>query len=252
MTFYSGNSANYFFVTALFYGRIKNAVQTSDYKGGSGLTKQFDAPFIAVEGPIGAGKTSLALKLSEHYRFHLLEEIVDENPFLSKFYEDIDEWSFQTEMFFLCNRFKQLEDLYENQLSKGYSVVSDYHIFKNHLFAKQTLRDEHLAKYERIYNILTGDLPRPNVILYINASLDTLLNRISRRGREMEKSIDPSYLHQLSGDYEQFMRDHQHVYPEIPVITLDGDRLDFVANPHDFRRIVDQLDEAITKKRSLL
>jgi deoxyguanosine kinase len=216
------------------------------------LTKQFDAPFIAVEGPIGAGKTSLALKLSEHYRFHLLEEIVDENPFLSKFYEDIDEWSFQTEMFFLCNRFKQLEDLYENQLSKGYSVVSDYHIFKNHLFAKQTLRDEHLAKYERIYNILTGDLPRPNVILYINASLDTLLNRISRRGREMEKSIDPSYLQQLSGDYEQFMRDHQHVYPEIPVITLDGDRLDFVANPHDFSRIVDQLDEAITKKRSLL
>jgi deoxyguanosine kinase len=221
-------------------------------KEGADLTKQFDAPFIAVEGPIGVGKTSLAAKLSSHYRFHLLEEIVDENPFLSKFYEDIDEWSFQTEMFFLCNRFKQLEDLYDNQLRDGYGVISDYHIFKNHLFAKQTLKEAHLAKYERIYNILTGDLPRPNVILYLNASLDTLLERINRRGREMEKSIDPAYLQQLSSDYDQFMRDHQHVYPEIPIVSLNGDKLDFVENPHDFNRILDQLDEAMSHKRTLL
>ncbi|SDN35489.1 deoxynucleoside kinase [Alkalicoccus daliensis] len=216
------------------------------------MTKQFDAPFIAVEGPIGVGKTSLAIKLSKYYNFHLLKEIVDENPFLSKFYEDIDEWSFQTEMFFLCNRFKQLEDLYKNHLHAGYPVVSDYHVFKNHLFAKQTLTDEHMEKYERIYHILTDDLPRPNVIIFLNASLETLLSRIKLRGREIEKGIDPDYLQQLSSDYEQFMRDHKHVYPEIPIVTINGDNLDFVEKEHDFQRIVDQVDEAMRRKRTLL
>lgn len=216
------------------------------------MTKQFNAPFIAVEGAIGVGKTSLANRLSEHYQFHLLKEIVDENPFLSKFYEDIHEWSFQTEMFFLCNRFKQLEELYEKHLADGYPVVSDYHIFKNHLFAKQTLQADHLSKYERIYHILTADLPRPNVIIYLHASLETLLERINFRGREIEKSIDPDYLQKLSVDYEQLMRDHQHVYPEIPVVTVDGDRLDFVVNDHDFKIITDQVDEAMHRKRTLL
>lgn len=216
------------------------------------MTKQFSAPFIAVEGPIGAGKTSLAGRLSAYYQFHLLKEIVDENPFLSKFYEDINEWSFQTEMFFLCNRFKQLEDLYDKHLGKGYPVVSDYHIFKNHLFAKQTLQTDHLEKYERIYHILTDDLPRPNVIIYLNASLETLLERIKLRGREIEKSIDPDYLQQLSTDYEQLMKDHKHVYPEIPIIYVNGDNTDFVVNEHDFQRITEQVDEALSRKRTLL
>ncbi|CAM3724658.1 deoxynucleoside kinase [Alkalicoccus chagannorensis] len=216
------------------------------------MTREFHAPFIAVEGAIGVGKTSLAQKLSRKYDYHLLNEIVDENPFLSKFYEDIDEWSFQTEMFFLCNRFKQLEDLYTTHLQKGYPVVSDYHIFKNHLFARQTLKEAHLEKYERIYHILTNDLPRPNVIVYLHASLDTLLQRIQKRGRDMEQSIDPAYLAQLSHDYDQLMRDHQRVYPEIPVISISGDELDFVENEQDFERITDQLEEALTKKQNLL
>ncbi|NJP39355.1 deoxynucleoside kinase [Alkalicoccus luteus] len=215
------------------------------------MTKQYNAPFISVEGPIGAGKTSLATMLSRHYDYHLLQEIVDENPFLSKFYDDIEEWSFQTEMFFLCNRFKQLEELYSEKLVKGYPVISDYHIFKNHLFARQTLRDDHLEKYERIFHILTDDLPRPNVIVYIRASLETLLARIEKRGRAMEQAMDPSYLEQLSADYDQFMRDHQRVYPEIPVITLEGDTFDFVSRPHDFKRILGMVDEAIQKKQAL-
>ncbi|PRO66877.1 deoxynucleoside kinase [Alkalicoccus urumqiensis] len=215
------------------------------------MPKQYDAPFIAVEGPIGVGKTSLSEKLSSYYQYHHLKEIVDENPFLGKFYEDIQEWSFQTEMFFLCNRFKQLEDVYEHHLAKGYPVISDYHIFKNHLFAKQTLQEEHLEKYERIFSILTGDLARPNIIIYLNAGLDTLLERISRRGREIEKSIDPAYLQRLSADYEQFMRDHERVYPEIPVIRISGDEMDFVEREHDFQRIVDMVEDAMTRKQTL-
>ncbi|GEL08412.1 deoxynucleoside kinase [Salisediminibacterium halotolerans] len=210
-----------------------------------------DSPFIAVEGPIGVGKTSLATKLADYYQYHLLKEIVDENPFLSKFYEDIDEWSFQTEMFFLCNRFKQLEDTYERFLTKGHPVVSDYHIFKNHLFAKQTLQQHHFDKYDRIYNILTDGLPTPNVIIYLHASLDTLMSRIKMRGRAMEQSIDPDYLQRLANDYHQFMKDHQRVYPNVPIITINGDELDFIQREEDFTRIADQIDGILNQKQTL-
>ncbi|WP_280768147.1 deoxynucleoside kinase [Salipaludibacillus daqingensis] len=215
------------------------------------MSNQFDAPFIAIEGPIGVGKTSLATKLSEHFQYYLLKEIVDENPFLTKFYEDIDEWSFQTEMFFLCNRFKQLEDTYDQYLKKGHPVVSDYHIFKNHLFAKQTLKDQHFNKYDRIYNILTDDLPTPNIIIYLHASLPTLMDRIKHRGRSMEQSMDPNYLKQLSEDYHQFMKDHQRVYSHIPILAFNGDEMDFVQNEGDFQRILDQIQYALSHKRSL-
>ncbi|MDG5787528.1 deoxynucleoside kinase [Evansella sp. AB-P1] len=215
------------------------------------MTQQYYAPFIAVEGPIGVGKTSLSTKLSEHFQTNHLKEIVEENPFLSKFYENIEEWSFQTEMFFLCNRYKQLEDTYEHCLSKGQAVVSDYHIFKNLLFAKQTLRDDHFHKYDRIYRLLTDDLPRPNVIIYLHASLPTLLDRIKRRGRSIEKSIDPKYLHQLSEDYHQYIKDHKRVYPHIPILTFNGDEMDFVNKEDDLNIIIDQVKHVIKKQEAL-
>lgn len=215
------------------------------------MSNEFHAPFIAVEGPIGVGKTSLASKLSAHYDHFLLKEIVDENPFLSKFYENIDEWSFQTEMFFLCNRYKQLEDTYEKYLSQGQAVVSDYHIFKNLLFAKQTLKSDHIQKYERIYQILTTDLPKPNLIIHLHASLPTLIDRIEKRGRKMEQSIDPAYLERLSSDYHQYIKDHRRVHPHVPVLSFNGDEMDFVNDEEDFQKILDHIDVFLTQKRAL-
>lgn len=148
-------------------------------------------PFITVEGPIGVGKTSLAKVIADHFQISLLKEIVDENPFLGKFYNDIDEWSFQTEMFFLCNRYKQLEDIEKNYLTNDQAVVADYHIFKNLIFAERTLKNEQYNKYLEIFNILTRDMPKPNMVIYLNASLDTLLSRIGKRGREFEKIYPP-------------------------------------------------------------
>ncbi|EIT83798.1 deoxyguanosine kinase [Fictibacillus macauensis ZFHKF-1] len=207
-------------------------------------------PFIAVEGPIGVGKTSLAKAISEHYTCKLLKEIVEENPFLGKFYDNIEEWSFQTEMFFLCNRYKQLEDIQKDYLSQNIPVVSDYHIFKNRIFAGRTLTGSHYDKYMQIFDILTKDMPVPNMIIYLNASLDTLLKRIELRGRNIEKQIDPAYLSQLAADYEAFMVAFQKEHPEIPVLTFNGDELDFVSQPKDKERIF-QAIEAVLQKGEL-
>ncbi|MGM0855412.1 MAG: deoxynucleoside kinase [Bacillota bacterium] len=205
-------------------------------------------PFITVEGPIGIGKTSLAKAISEHFHFHLLKEIVDENPFLDKFYDDIEEWSFQTEMFFLCNRYKQLEDIEKHYLSQNKSVVADYHILKNIIFAKRTLKDEQqFKKYLTIYDILTSDMPRPNVVIYLNASLDTLLKRIEKRGRDFEKKISPLYLKQLSLDYEEYMNTFEKTHPDIPVLRYNGDHVDFVQNKEDLEHILTQLETTLKK-----
>ncbi|MFB6433646.1 deoxynucleoside kinase [Bacillus thuringiensis] len=202
-------------------------------------------PFITVEGPIGVGKTSLAKEISTHMQLHLLKEIVDENPFLGKFYEDIDEWSFQTEMFFLCNRYKQLEDINIKYLNQRKPVVADYHIFKNLIFASRTLKDSQYDKYMQIYRILTQDMPVPNVIVYLTASLETLQKRIAMRGREFEKNMDPNYLLQLTKDYETAMDAFKKDHPEIPVLKFNGDDMDFVKNPDDLNVILSALQNTL-------
>ena len=181
--------------------------------------KQRDrVPFITVEGPIGVGKTSLAKEISTHMQLHLLKEIVDENPFLGKFYEDIDEWSFQTEMFFLCNRYKQLEDINIKYLNQRKPVVADYHIFKNVIFASRTLKDSQYDKYMQIYRILTQDMPVPNVIVYLTASLETLQKRIAMRGREFEKIwIQITYYTQKITKQQWMLLKRPSRYPSIEI-----------------------------------
>ncbi|PPA68415.1 deoxynucleoside kinase [Jeotgalibacillus proteolyticus] len=209
-------------------------------------------PFVTVEGPIGVGKTSLANAISSHFQFHLLKEIVDENPFLDKFYDNIDEWSFQTEMFFLCNRYKQLSDIQRLYLESQKPVVADYHIFKNIIFAKRTLQPEEYKKYLEIYRIMTSDMPKPNVVVYLHASLDTLLKRIKMRGRGFEKNMSHLYLEQLAADYEEFILHFEQTHPEIPVIRVNGDDVDFVHKEQDLTSILKQVENSLPKRSTTL
>lgn len=166
----------------------------------------------------------------------------------NKFYEDIAEWSFQTEMFFLCNRYKQLSDIEKKYLSKDTAVVADYHIFKNLIFAKRSLSKEEYEKYEAIYHILTKDMPVPNLVIYLDASIDVLVDRIDLRGREFEKKISTTYLEQLSSDYRMFIDDFELKHPEIPVIRFNGDEMDFVQNNQDLQIILEKVDETLHRR----
>lgn len=205
-------------------------------------------PFIAVEGPIGVGKTSLSKKIAETFGYTLLKEIVDENPFLNKFYEDIDEWSFQTEMFFLCNRYKQLKDIKKNEIEQNHSVVADYHVFKNLIFAKRTLQESEYNKYEKVYDILIEDMVTPNMVIYLDATVDTLMKRIAMRGREFEKMIKRDYMEQLVADYHEYIEHFEKANPDIPVLRINGDACDFVKNEYDLQHILTKVEDMMDRR----
>ncbi|MFC3747797.1 deoxynucleoside kinase [Paenibacillus sp. GCM10012306] len=203
------------------------------------------APFIAVEGPIGAGKTTLSSMLAETLHLPIIKEIVEENPFLDKFYQNMDDWSFQLEMFFLCNRYKQLEDTITQYIEKGKPVISDYHIYKNLIFSERTLKGTKRDKYRQIYHVLTDDLPKPDIILYIRADLDTLLARIAKRGRSFEEGMDKAYLQQLIEDYDDAMSSLAAREPSTIIMTIDGNTVDFVENRTHYEEIAAKVKELI-------
>ncbi|AYX88983.1 deoxyguanosine kinase [Staphylococcus cohnii] len=198
--------------------------------------------FIAVEGPIGVGKSSLAHKLSQTFNYYEEKEIVNENPFLSDFYEDISKWSFQTEMFFLCNRYKQFQDLEAIQTG----IVSDYHIYKNKIFANNTLTPSEFDKFSRIYDILTEDLEMPNAIIFLDADLEVLKKRIALRNRSFEHQIEDYYLLNLKRDYNAYYRSLKADGES--VIRIDTTDLDFMKQENDYNYILNLVQPLIGGK----
>jgi deoxyadenosine/deoxycytidine kinase len=193
--------------------------------------------FIVVEGPIGAGKSTLARLIAEHFGADLILEDPAANPFLPLFYRDMKRHAFATQMFFLFQRINQLSAVRQPDLFDKKSVA-DYMLAKDRLFAKLTLDDNEFKLYTQLYDHLKPQAPEPDLVIYLQASVDRLLDRIARRGRPMEKNIGEDYLLRLSAAYTR----HFYDYDEAPLLIVNSDRFNFADNPSHFKLLMDRID----------
>ncbi len=195
--------------------------------------------YLVVEGPIGVGKTTLTRALSKRFAARSVLEIVEENPFLASFYQDRNKYAFQTQLFFLLSRFRQQQELFQQELFSQVTV-SDYLFAKDRIFASITLDPNELALYERIYQHLGPRVMRPDLVIYLTARLEVLLSRIKKRGREFERKFDAEYLAELARTYGDFF----HRYDETPLLVINTSDIDFVESEADFEdliRVISQL-----------
>jgi deoxyguanosine kinase len=193
--------------------------------------------YIAVEGVIGVGKTTLATILAERLGAKLQAEEVEENPFLEKFYGDMAGYAFQTQIFFLLSRYRQQVDLVQTSLFEQ-KVVSDYIFAKDRIFAYINLNDDELALYERLVKILEKDIARPDVVIYLQASTDVLMERIRKRGRSFERNMPHDYIDTLNRAYNHFF----FHYDETPLIMVNTDSLDLPKSPDHLERLIQAMD----------
>lgn len=192
--------------------------------------------FIAVEGPIGVGKTTLARRLAETFNYEVLLEQADDNPFLERFYREPRRYALQTELFFLFQRAEQLRDLKQNSLFEQVRV-SDFLIDKNELFAEVTLDEDEFGLYRNVHRHLTLDAPRPDLVIYLQAPTPVLLQRIAKRGLAHERTIDADYLDRLNNAYARFF----HFYDDAPLLIINAADIDFAGNDNDYQQLVTYL-----------
>lgn len=205
--------------------------------------------FITVEGVIGVGKTTATRILAEALRGEILFEIVEENPFLKDFYQDRDAWALQLETFFLLNRVKQLEDI-GRRLDQGAVVISDYNVIKNRVFAGLTLTGSKREKYMQLFSVLTDDLPRADLIIYLRADHTTVMERIRRRDRSFERNMDPEYIRRLAQEYEEYFVEPERYVGETPVLLVDTTNMDLVGNSLDKQGFIDRVRQALAGARA--
>ena len=196
--------------------------------------------YIAIEGNIGAGKTSLANLLSDQFNAKVVLERFADNPFLPKFYEDKERYAFPLEMSFLADRYQQLsDDLAQFDLFKNF-IVSDYYIFKSLIFAQVTLSKDEYFLYRKMFDLMYKEITKPDLYVYLYQNTDRLLENIKKRGRDYEQSIEKDYLKKIQEGYSNFIKTEQ----DLNVLTIDVSELDFVNNSDDYTKIINQIKKS--------
>ena len=200
--------------------------------------------YVAFEGNIGAGKTTLATKIAEDFNAKSVLERFADNPFLPKFYEDQTRYAFPLEMSFLADRYKQLsDDLSQFDLFKDF-VVADYHIFKSLIFAKITLADDEYRLYSNLFHIIYKEMPKPDLYVYLYQNSDRLLQNIKKRGRSYEQEIQAEYLDKINTGYLDYIKSQT----DLNILIIDVSDLDFVKNHEDYLFILNEIQNKITSK----
>jgi deoxyguanosine kinase len=194
--------------------------------------------FIAVEGNIGAGKTTLTQLLSQYYNAKLMLEEFSENPFLTKFYENPKQYAFPLELFFLAERFKQQQELIKNTDLFQSVTISDYLFTKCLLFAKVNLPEEEYRLYQKMFDVFQQQLVTPDVLIYLHAPVSKLQSNIKKRNRKFEQSIPDEYLYKLQETYTSYIKQHN-----IKTIFVDASNADFLYNEAHFKLITDALEK---------
>ncbi len=195
-----------------------------------------DIRYIAIEGVIGVGKTSLANMVAERLGARLVLEKFDENPFLAKFYEDPEHYAFQTQIFFLLSRYKQQQELFQADLFHSH-VISDYIFEKDKIFAYLTMRDDELKLYENLLSTIEHNVPQPDLVIYLQASVDRLMENIEKRDRPIERNMSEEYIRELNEAYNYFF----FRYKSAPLLIVKATDIDFVNNPDHFEDLLQQI-----------
>jgi deoxyguanosine kinase len=189
--------------------------------------------YIAIEGPIGVGKSSLAQILARKFGARLVKEDVANNPFLERFYENPRKFAFQTQLFFLLSRYRQQKEVAQGNLFES-GVVCDYILAKDKIFALINLEDDEVSLYESIYKLLVSTLPKPDMVIYLQARPEVLLSRVRKRGVAYERNISLDYLKTLSDAYNEYF----FHYNETPLLVVNTSEIDFVESPRDLEHLV--------------
>ena len=194
--------------------------------------------YIVIEGPIGVGKTSLAKKIAFDFDSELLLEKAEDNPFLARFYKNPSQYALSTQLHFLLQRAQQVQDFRQADLFQG-SHIADFMVDKDRLFAQMTLNSDELELYQQIYTHLTLDAPRPDLVIYLQAPLETLRERIAHRGIDYEQQIRDEYLLRLSESYTRFFYD----YDDSPLLTVNAQSVDLINNAEDYQALLGKIND---------
>jgi deoxyguanosine kinase len=193
--------------------------------------------YVVIEGNIGVGKTTLASRIADQFNAHLILEHFADNPFLPKFYDDPEKYSFPLELSFLASRYKQLrEELVPQDLFKSFSVA-DYYFMKSMVFAASTLTGDEFNLYRQIFNIIYNSLPKPDIYVYLHLNPERLLGNIEKRGRNYERSITVEYLRKIQDSYFSFFKQN----PENKYLVIDVNDIDFVENESHYSKVIDTI-----------